>query len=50
VGENRVFDHIYGFTIFSDITAYGIEMIQPGCVVCQQLAKAFDTFSPMGLG
>lgn len=46
--ENRVFDYIYGFTIFSDTTAHDIEMVQPGHVVCQQSAKAFDTFSPMG--
>lgn len=46
--ENRVFDYIYGFTIFSDITAHDIEMIQPGYVLYQQRAKTFDTFSPMG--
>jgi 2-keto-4-pentenoate hydratase/2-oxohepta-3-ene-1,7-dioic acid hydratase in catechol pathway len=48
VEKNRVFDYIYGFTIFSDITAHDIEMIQPGYVLYQQRAKAFDTFSPMG--
>jgi len=48
VEENRVFDYIYGFTIFSDVTAHDIEMIQPGFVVCRQLAKAFDTFPLMG--
>jgi 2-keto-4-pentenoate hydratase/2-oxohepta-3-ene-1,7-dioic acid hydratase in catechol pathway len=48
VEKNRVFDYIYGFTIFSNITAHDIEMIQPGYVLYQQRAKAFDTFSPMG--
>jgi 2-keto-4-pentenoate hydratase/2-oxohepta-3-ene-1,7-dioic acid hydratase in catechol pathway len=48
VDKSRAFDYIYGFTIFSDITAHDIEMIQPGHVLYQQRAKAFDTFSPMG--
>ncbi len=39
---------VFGFTIFSDITAHDIEMIQPGFVLYQQRAKAFDTFSPTG--
>lgn len=48
VDRSEAFNYIYGFTIFSDITAHDIEMIQPGYVLYQQRAKAFDTFSPMG--
>lgn len=40
--------HVFGVTIFSDITAHDIEMIQPGFVLYQQRSKAFDTFSPIG--
>ncbi|MEM4850873.1 MAG: fumarylacetoacetate hydrolase family protein, partial [Desulfurococcaceae archaeon] len=48
VEKEKAFNYVYGFTIFSDITAHDIEMIQPGFVLYQQRAKAFDTFSPMG--
>lgn len=48
IDRSKALDHVYGFTIFSDITAHDIEMIQPGYVLYQQRAKAFDTFSPMG--
>jgi len=48
IDKNKAFDYIYGFTIFNDITAHDIEMIQPGFVLYQQRAKAFDTFSPVG--
>lgn len=40
--------HVFGVTIFSDITAHDIEMVQPGFVLYQQRSKAFNTFSPMG--
>ncbi len=40
--------HIFGVTIFSDITAHDIEMMQPGFVLYQQRSKAFNTFSPIG--
>ena len=48
IDKSNALDYVYGFTIFSDITAHDIEMIQPGYVLYQQRAKAFDTFSPMG--
>ncbi|MET1160883.1 MAG: fumarylacetoacetate hydrolase family protein [Thermoprotei archaeon] len=41
-------NYVFGFTVFSDITAHDIEMIKPGFVLYQQRSKAFDTFSPMG--
>ncbi|MEM4476662.1 MAG: fumarylacetoacetate hydrolase family protein, partial [Desulfurococcaceae archaeon] len=39
---------IFGVTIFSDINAHDIEMMQPGFVLYQQRSKAFNTFSPIG--
>jgi 2-keto-4-pentenoate hydratase/2-oxohepta-3-ene-1,7-dioic acid hydratase in catechol pathway len=48
IDKSKALDYVFGFTIFSDITAHDIEMIQPGYVLYQQRAKAFDTFSPMG--
>lgn len=48
VSRDKVYDYIFGVTIFSDITAHDIEMIQPGFVLYQQRSKAFDTFSPAG--
>ncbi|MCX8186455.1 MAG: fumarylacetoacetate hydrolase family protein [Sulfolobales archaeon] len=48
VDRSRVYDHVFGFTLFGDITAHDIEIIQPGHVIYQQRSKSFDTFSPMG--
>ncbi len=48
VDRSKAMDHIFGVTIFSDITAHDIEMIKPGFVLYQQRSKAFDTFSPVG--
>ena len=48
VSRDKVPEHIFGLTIFSDITAHDIEMIKPGFVLYQQRAKAFDTLSPVG--
>ncbi len=48
VSRNEVYDYVFGFTLFGDITAHDIEMVQPGHVLYQQRSKAFDTFSPLG--
>ncbi|MEM1679609.1 MAG: fumarylacetoacetate hydrolase family protein [Sulfolobales archaeon] len=48
IDKSKVYDYVFGFTLFGDITAHDIEMIQPGHVVYQQRSKSFDTFSPMG--
>lgn len=48
VDRGKVLDYVFGFTLFGDITAHDIEMIQPGHVAYQQRSKSFDTFSPMG--
>ncbi|MEM1876623.1 MAG: fumarylacetoacetate hydrolase family protein [Ignisphaera sp.] len=48
ITRNDVYSYIFGVTIFSDITAHDIEMMQPGFVLYQQRSKAFDTFSPVG--
>lgn len=48
VDKSKVYDYVFGFTLFGDITAHDIEMIQPGHVVYQQRSKSFDTFSPTG--
>ncbi|MCS7111970.1 MAG: fumarylacetoacetate hydrolase family protein [Ignisphaera sp.] len=48
ISRGEVYNYIFGVTIFSDITAHDIEMIQPGFVLYQQRSKAFDTLSPVG--
>ncbi len=48
VARDNAYNYIFGVTIFSDITAHDIEMIQPGFVLYQQRSKAFDTLSPVG--
>ena len=48
IDREKAYEHVFGYTIFSDITANDIEMIKPGHVLYQQRAKAFDTFSPIG--
>jgi 2-keto-4-pentenoate hydratase/2-oxohepta-3-ene-1,7-dioic acid hydratase in catechol pathway len=48
VSKDEAYNYVLGYTIFNDITAHDIEMIQPGHVLYQQRCKAFDTFSPIG--
>jgi acylpyruvate hydrolase len=48
VPKEKALDHVFGFTIFDDITAHDIEMMGPGKTFYQQRCKPFDTFSPMG--
>lgn len=48
VSKEKALDHVFGFTIFDDITAHDIEMMGPGKTFYQQRCKPFDTFSPMG--
>lgn len=48
VDRREAYEHVFGVTIFNDITAHDIEMVKPGHVLYQQRAKAFDTFSPVG--
>lgn len=48
VPKEEAYNYVFGYTIFNDITAHDIEMIQPGHVLYQQRCKAFDTFSPIG--
>lgn len=48
VSKEEAYKYVFGYTIFNDITAHDIEMIQPGHVLYQQRCKAFDTFSPIG--
>lgn len=48
IDKNKALEHVFGATVFSDITAHDIEMKKPGLVLYQQRSKAFDTFSPIG--
>lgn len=48
VPKDEAYDIVFGYTIFHDITAHDIEMVNPGHVLYQQRCKAFDTFSPVG--
>ncbi len=48
VDRKEVLTYVFGFTLFGDVTAHDIEIIQPGHVLYQQRSKSFDTFSPTG--
>ncbi len=48
VSRENAEKYIFGYTIFSDITAHDIEIKKLGHFSYQQRSKAFDTFSPLG--
>lgn len=46
IGKSKIEEHVFGFTIFNDITGHELEMIENRRY--QPLAKNIDTYGPLG--
>ncbi|MDP9364241.1 MAG: fumarylacetoacetate hydrolase family protein [Chloroflexota bacterium] len=47
VGQAEALDHVFGYTLFNDVSARGVQF-GPGGWLQADLGKNFDTFAPMG--